>query len=56
MQIQIDLIYLLKIFAKLKDAGVKIVINTDAHRMETLDHMKIGVSTAKKGWIKKSAY
>ncbi len=34
--------------------GVKIMINTDAHKMETLDHMKIGVSTAKKGWIKKT--
>lgn len=37
---------------KAQDAGVKIAINTDAHRMETLDHMSIGVSTAKKGWIK----
>ncbi len=40
---------------KAADAGVKIAINTDAHRIETLDHMKIGVSTAKKGWIKKSS-
>ncbi len=39
---------------KAQDAGVKIVINTDAHQMDTLEHMKIGVSTAKKGWIKKS--
>lgn len=39
---------------KAQDAGVKIVINTDAHMLDTLDHMAIGVSTAKKGWIKKS--
>ena len=39
---------------KAQEAGVKIMINTDAHKMETLDHMKIGVSTAKKGWLKKT--
>lgn len=39
---------------KAQEAGVKIMINTDAHRMETLKHMEIGVSSAKKGWIKKS--
>ena len=39
---------------KAGEAGVKIMINTDAHKMETLDHMNIGVSTAKKGWIKKT--
>ena len=39
---------------KAQSAGVKIMINTDAHKMETLDHMKIGVSTAKKGWVKKT--
>ncbi|WP_075982512.1 DNA polymerase/3'-5' exonuclease PolX [Bacillus massilinigeriensis] len=39
---------------KAQEAGVKILINTDAHQIETLDHMKIGVSTAKKGWIKTS--
>ncbi|WP_338470451.1 DNA polymerase/3'-5' exonuclease PolX [Niallia sp. XMNu-256] len=39
---------------KAQEAGVKIMINTDAHKRETLDHMKIGVSTAKKGWLKKS--
>lgn len=40
---------------KAQDAGVKIVINTDAHKMETLDHMRIGVSAARKGWIKESS-
>lgn len=37
-----------------QDAGVKIVINTDAHKVETLTNMEIGVSTAKKGWIKRA--
>ncbi|MCM3568344.1 DNA polymerase/3'-5' exonuclease PolX [Neobacillus mesonae] len=40
---------------KAQEAGVRIFINTDAHRMETLSHMEIGVSAAKKGWIKKSS-
>lgn len=40
---------------KAQDAGVKIFINTDAHKKETLSHMDVGVSTAKKGWIKKSS-
>ncbi len=39
---------------KAQEAGVKIFINTDAHRKETLSHMEIGVSAAKKGWIKQS--
>jgi len=37
-----------------QEAGVKIVINTDAHHIDELHNMKIGVSTAQKGWIKKS--
>ena len=37
-----------------QDAGVKIVINTDAHYKHELHNMAIGVSTAKKGWINKS--
>jgi DNA polymerase (family 10) len=36
---------------KAQEAGVKLVINTDAHNKEMLEHMRIGVSTAKKGWI-----
>ncbi|WP_066258029.1 DNA polymerase/3'-5' exonuclease PolX [Neobacillus drentensis] len=40
---------------KAQDAGVKILINTDAHKMDTLKHMEIGISAAKKGWIKKSS-
>ncbi|WP_078545213.1 DNA polymerase/3'-5' exonuclease PolX [Litchfieldia alkalitelluris] len=38
---------------KAAEAGVKIVINTDAHNIEMLEHMKYGISTAKKGWVKK---
>lgn len=40
---------------KAQEAGVKILINTDAHKLDTLKHMEIGVSAAKKGWIKKSS-
>jgi DNA polymerase (family X) len=40
---------------KAQTAGVKIVINTDAHKMDTLAHMEIGVSAAKKGWIQRSS-
>ncbi|MEW9108027.1 MAG: DNA polymerase/3'-5' exonuclease PolX [Cytobacillus gottheilii] len=36
---------------KAQEAGVKIVINTDAHKIDTLAHMEIGVSAAKKGWV-----
>ncbi|QGQ47463.1 DNA polymerase/3'-5' exonuclease PolX [Metabacillus sediminilitoris] len=36
---------------KAQAAGVKLVINTDAHNKEMLEHMTIGVSTAKKGWV-----
>ncbi|WP_243386105.1 DNA polymerase/3'-5' exonuclease PolX [Bacillus kexueae] len=38
---------------KAQDKGVKVAINTDAHHLEMLEHMSIGVSTAKKGWIQK---
>ncbi|RFU60278.1 DNA polymerase/3'-5' exonuclease PolX [Bacillus sp. V59.32b] len=37
---------------KAQEAGVSIVINTDAHSIDMLEHMNVGVSTAKKGWIK----
>ena len=39
---------------KAQENGVKILINTDAHQLDTLKHMEIGVAAAKKGWIKKS--
>ena len=40
---------------KAQEAGVPIMINTDAHNIDMLEHMKIGVSAAKKGWLKKSS-
>lgn len=32
------------------DAGVKLVISTDAHRVEELDYMRYGVDQARRGW------
>ena len=40
---------------KAQEAGVMIVINTDAHNFEMLEHMAVGVSSAKKGWVKLSS-
>ncbi len=40
---------------KAQDAGVMIVINTDAHKIDTLVDMEVGVAVAKKGWIAKSS-
>ncbi len=33
------------------EAGVKIVINTDAHGVDTLDNMAYGVATARRAWL-----
>jgi DNA polymerase (family 10) len=33
------------------DAGVTIVINTDAHGVDTLDNMAYGVATARRAWL-----
>ncbi|MBN8866565.1 MAG: DNA polymerase/3'-5' exonuclease PolX [Solirubrobacterales bacterium] len=33
------------------EAGVRIVINTDAHRPETLDFIEYGIATARRAWI-----
>lgn len=38
---------------KASELGVNIAVNTDAHRPETLDHMEIGVSIARKALLKK---
>ncbi|UOY94251.1 DNA polymerase/3'-5' exonuclease PolX [Ectobacillus sp. JY-23] len=38
---------------KAQEAGVKIAINTDAHTLDMLEDLKIGVAAAKKGWIRK---
>jgi DNA polymerase (family 10) len=36
------------------DAGVTIVINTDAHGVDTLDNMAYGVATARRAWLTKA--
>lgn len=33
------------------EAGVKIVVNTDAHRPETLEFIEYGIATARRAWI-----
>jgi DNA polymerase (family 10) len=33
-----------------REAGVKLVISTDAHRVEELDYMRYGVDQARRGW------
>lgn len=38
-----------------QEQGVTIIINTDAHHTKGLEHMAIGVGTAKKGWIQKQS-
>ena len=36
------------------DAGVRIVINTDAHGVDTLDNMAYGIATARRAWLTKA--
>jgi DNA polymerase (family 10) len=36
------------------DAGVKIVVNTDAHGVDTLDNMVYGIATARRAWLTKA--
>lgn len=36
-----------------QEAGVKIAVNTDAHAIDQLDHMEIGVKYAQKAWLKR---
>lgn len=40
---------------KAQEAGVTLAINTDAHSVKMLNHMQYGISTAKRGWIRKSS-
>ncbi|MEE9132393.1 MAG: DNA polymerase/3'-5' exonuclease PolX [Gemmatimonadota bacterium] len=37
-----------------REAGVKIVISTDAHRVPELDYMSYGVDQARRGWLERS--
>ena len=36
-----------------KDAGVKMVINSDSHRKTQLDHIELGIAQARRGWAEK---
>ncbi len=36
------------------DAGVRICLNTDAHRVSTLDNMRYGIATARRAWLTKA--
>ena len=36
------------------DAGVKIVVNTDAHGTDTLSNMQYGLATARRAWLTKA--
>ena len=38
---------------KAQEAGVTVVINTDAHSTEMLHNMEVGIANAKRGWLKK---
>lgn len=35
------------------ETGIKLVINTDAHRREQLRYMEFGIVTARRGWVEK---
>jgi len=37
-----------------KDAGVKMIINTDAHNINHLELMKFGIAQARRGWASKN--
>ena len=37
--------------ARARELGVKVVINTDAHRIAQLDLMRFGVTQARRGWL-----
>ena len=36
-----------------RDRGVKIAVNTDAHRVSGLDHLHFGIGAARKGWLRR---
>ncbi len=38
---------------KAKEAGVKMVINTDSHQINHLKHMELGIGQARRGWAEK---
>lgn len=38
---------------KAKNAGVKMIINTDAHNINHLRYMELGIAQARRGWLEK---
>ena len=38
---------------KARDQGVKITVNTDAHRLSGLDYLYYGIGCARKGWLRR---
>ena len=36
------------------EAGVRIVVNTDAHGIDTLSNIKYGIATARRAWLTKA--
>jgi DNA polymerase (family 10) len=40
--------------AKADEAGVKLVIDTDAHSLHHLGYMDYGIATARRGWATKA--
>ncbi|RLF32432.1 MAG: DNA polymerase/3'-5' exonuclease PolX [Thermoplasmata archaeon] len=36
-----------------KEKNVKIVINTDSHRVENMEFIRFGIATARRGWLQK---
>jgi DNA polymerase (family 10) len=36
-----------------REAGVKVIISTDAHRVAELDFMRYGVDQARRGWLER---
>jgi DNA polymerase (family 10) len=36
---------------RVKEAGVKLVLGTDAHTVEQLETMKLGIAVARRGWL-----
>jgi DNA polymerase (family X) len=42
------------VYAKMtKDTGLKLVISTDAHSLTDLDHMRLGIDQARRGWLER---
>ena len=39
---------------KAVEAGVKIIVSTDAHRIQHMERIIFGVGTARRGWVKKT--